>query len=195
LGEGFDGVDSAYGNAPIALMHLVFEVAPRTYDVLIDVLIVLGAIAPVFLFLLVDEAGGGLTAAGAAGVLLAANPLAVRFSGEGNRQAAVLAFGLAALWALARVRNRLSRGDFAAFILASVLCIHSRPEGAFLFPLAALFTLSTRDPLGRASGPGGSHAARTQAAAIAAVTALWLPYWALRLGQFRGFATGFAWQK
>lgn len=126
-----------YGQAPLALLSLWALVGGPTPDTLILTARVLGALAPALLALAAFELKPDRRLAFAAGVLVAIQPLLIRFSSDCERQSYVLFLGAAALWGLARHLRTRSLVAFLVYVLAAFLCIQSRPEAFALIPISA----------------------------------------------------------
>ncbi len=143
---------SQYGHAPVALLSLWDMLWGLSPDSIILTARVLGAAAPVFLALFVHEQKADRRMALAAGVLLAIQPLLVRFSSDCERQSYVLFLGAVSLWGLARYLNTRSVVALVLHATATVLCIESRPEAFVIVPMSALLVWPGR-PWKRAAVP------------------------------------------
>ena len=131
----------AYGNAPHGLLNMLLLVLPVRSESLVYVTLVLGSLSVVVTRLLAMELEpGDRIFPWTAALIVALQPVFVRFSGEANRQMYVLFLGATALWAWLRWHRTGRLADAAAAALAATLCVHSRPE---VFPLLALLVLAT----------------------------------------------------
>jgi len=126
-----------YGHAPGALLSLWRPLGGPTLTELLQTARFLGSLAPVFVALFVFELKPERRLALAAGILVAIQPLLVRFSSDCDRQSYVLFLGAVSLWALARHLRGRGLPELALHAVAALLCIESRPEAAAIVPLAA----------------------------------------------------------
>ncbi|MBM4372020.1 MAG: hypothetical protein FJ098_10230, partial [Deltaproteobacteria bacterium] len=151
VAEVFWGKPSVlYGNAPNALLLMLFEVLPAATETLVAVTLVLGTLAVGLAWLLARElAPEDAWFRWCAGLAVAAQPILVRFSGEANRQMYVLSLGTLALWSWVRWERHGRLLDGAAGVVAATLCVHSRPEA---FPLLLLLALISLRPPRREGG-------------------------------------------
>jgi hypothetical protein len=148
-----------YGQAPAALLDLLSPIPVSSPAVAMAVALVLGSLAPVALVGFGLSAGASRVVAFGAGVLLAIQPYLVRVSGELERQPHVLFLGIVALWGLASHSTTGRLRDLAVHAVATVLCIHSRPEGVFAAGLGVLLTAWRLPPAGRRLPAVASHVA------------------------------------
>lgn len=138
---------STYGNAPAPLLRLAIWLAPGSDRTVMVVSMILGALAPVALAVFAQQAGCTRVTALASAAFLAATPLMVRFSGEGNRQAYLMFLSVVALGALARSASTNSRRVAAriVYMTAALLCLRCRPEAMLFLPMAFFYSLVQRD--------------------------------------------------
>lgn len=149
LSEAFlePGTDARYGSAPNALLRLLFLVLPRTHGTVVGVSLVLGALAPAAAVLVSRALGGGPRVAAFGGLLVALQPVLVRYAGAAGRQPHVLVLALVAFGAVARLLDRAEQrpgaGSAPAVVaaLAAVLCLGSRPEAPLALAPAGLLAL------------------------------------------------------
>ena len=111
--------------------------------------IVLSSLVPVLLYLCVARLGVDRRAALVGAFITAAHPWAILFSGVLNRQATYQFAAFASVLALiVYIDNRNLRFAFAAMV-ATVLAILSRPEGADVLVVDIAVILFSRMPAGR----------------------------------------------
>jgi hypothetical protein len=136
-----------YGNAPNGLLLMLMRVAPERVETLIVVTLILGSLSVVVAHLLARELDPkDRRLAWAVALIVAVQPVLVRFSGEANRQMYVLFLGALALWAWLRWERTGRWLDAALAAVAATLCVHSRPEAfpiLLLLPLASVLRLRT----------------------------------------------------
>lgn len=153
-----------YGPGPNGLLGPLFLALPRRFETLVAVALVAGSLAPVVLQRALAARVTPLHA-WAAALLLAISPLAVRWSGEGNRQAQMLLLFAVAAWGLARYQASGRARYLVPGAAAALVAVLTRPEGVLVFALLGpLWLLGAR---GRRLGP---------LLAIAPVVALTLLY-------------------
>lgn len=157
-----------WGPAPIALFRLLGFVLGRLHDTDIrGCNLILSAVLPVLLYAIVVQLGVSRRAALLAGVVAAAHPLLIAFSGVLERQPTYL---FAAFGSILGLLGFLQRGrwrPFAAFVLGAVLATTSRPEGAHVLVVHCAVVLVVSAP---------RWARAVAALALAALTALALVY-------------------
>lgn len=102
---------------------------------------VLGSAAVLLTFVFLREAGASRGIAGAAAALLAAHPLAIRFSGDCERQMYLLVAQVAALAAVAAAVKRDRWWPLAGLVLAGTLATFTRPEGFAVWLASAWLAL------------------------------------------------------
>ncbi|MFH1530492.1 MAG: hypothetical protein ABIK09_07145 [Pseudomonadota bacterium] len=130
-----------YGNAPNGLLLLLMRVLPERVETLVAVTLTLGSLAVVVAHLLASELEPeDRCFPWAAALIVAVQPVLVRFSGESNRQMYVLFLGVTALWAWLRWERRGRALDAALAVCAATLCVHTRPEA---FPILLLLPAAT----------------------------------------------------
>jgi len=142
VSEVFWGLPATfYGNAPNGLLLMLFRVAPERVETLVAVTLVLGSLSVGVAWLLASElVPEDRRFPWVVALIVAVQPVLVRFSGEANRQSYVALLGAAALWTWMRW-ERTGRGLFAAgAAVAATLCAHSRPEA---FPILLLLPLAS----------------------------------------------------
>lgn len=134
---------NVYGPAPYAVAWALERLLRP--DDLVPVLVAasaaLGGAAVLIVALFLREAGASRRVALAAALLLAIHPVAIRLSGDCERQMYVLAAQAAALLAVAAAHFRGRWWPLAVFVLAGVLGTYSRPEGVAVWGAAAFVTL------------------------------------------------------
>ena len=129
-------LDHHLGSAPAALWGLLFTVVPFSASAIVAVSLLFGSLSTVLLALFLREAGAPRAASVSAAVLLAVQPLAVRFSGDMSRASHVMLLATLALWALARHRRRRGVTDLVLFASSAWLCCRTRPEAGMIVALA-----------------------------------------------------------
>ncbi len=145
-----DPMARVYGLAGPALARpLVDLFEPRDpVPLVVGIASFLGAVVPVVLVLALREAGFARRVALIGGVLLALHPVAVRFSGDCERQMYVLFAQVAAFLSVAAAHTRGRWWPLVGFVLGGVLALNSRPEGGLVWAaggiLALLFPWSRR---------------------------------------------------
>ena len=183
------GYDPMYGSSPGGLLRLLFPLIPRTFDASIVIQILLGALAAVLAVSLGSALGLGRVQAAFTGIILAAQPLLVRFSGEGDRQAYVLVLVIMTLLHLARHRRDGSWTELVRYVVAATLCLHARPEGILILIPAVAFTLSAGEPGGAIRTLATMRRLVGEGLAHLVVVALLVPYALVSLSQFSGYWT------
>lgn len=132
-----------YGAAPYAVTWALDSLLRP--DDLVSVLVpasaVLGALAVVVLALFLREAGASRAVAATAAFLLALHPVAIRSSGDCERQMYILVAQAAAFLAVAAAHARDRWWPLAGFVLAGALATYSRPEGLAVWAGAAFVAL------------------------------------------------------
>ncbi len=158
------GEAALYGPGPNGLLGPLFVLLPRRFETLVAVALVAGSLAPVVLQRALAARSTALHAwAGA--LALAISPLAVRWSGVGNRQAQMLLLFTVAAWGLGRYQAGGRARYLVAGAAAALLAVLTRPEGVLVFALLGPLWLL---------GPRGRR--RTPLIAIAPVLGLTLAY-------------------
>jgi hypothetical protein len=172
-----------HGSSPGGLIQLVSRFVGRDFETSIATQLVLGSLAPVLLVLLAKTIGLSPIAAAASGILIAAHPLMVRFSGEGNRQSYMLLLAIAALLPLAQYHRYGLRRYLTLYAIAATLCFHTRPEGILLLPIASMMTMASLYDQ-RAGGKKSGRRFREAVTAHAIVGAIWIPYFFVLIRSF-----------
>lgn len=135
---------NVYGPAPYAVAWALERLLRP--DDLVPLLVVvsalLGTAGVVVAHLFLREAGASRAGATVAALLLALHPLAIRVSGDCERQGYVLATQAVAFLAVAAAQVRGRWWPLAAFLLAGTLATLSRPEGAAVWAGAAIVALA-----------------------------------------------------
>jgi hypothetical protein len=144
-----DGHTSDYGTAPNALLKMLFIFLPGDDSTIVLVSLIFGSLAPILLVLFLKEIEAGSRVAWLAGIVLAAQPLAVRFAGAENRTMYVLFLEVVAFLSLARYGRRGDRSAMFAFLAAGLLVFDSRPEAIRLVPESFLLVIVFRSQLKR----------------------------------------------
>lgn len=130
-----------YGNAPNGLLLMLMRVVPERVETLVVVTLILGSLSVVVARLLAAELEpGDRRFPWVVALIVAIQPVLVRFSGEANRQMYVLFLGIVALWAWLRWERTGRWLDAALGAVAATLCVHSRPEA---FPIILLLPLAS----------------------------------------------------
>ena len=165
------------GAAPSCTQSVLWRalgwVLPASDTGVVAVHLIAGAIAPTLLTLLLLNLRATTLTAYGAGILLATQPVAVRFSGDQSSFSMTLSLGLLALLLLARHGRAGALWSLPVLVAATLLCLASDPQAAMLLPLATALVL-----LVHASGWGDlRRAARLhELAAIGAAWAIWLMF-------------------
>ena len=127
-----------YGQAPATLLRLLEPVVGLDPLMPARFSLVFGALAPVALAIALVELGASRTTSFAAALMLAGQPLAVRWSGEGLRETTEMTLALVALWGQAAYVSRGRPRALAVSLASLVLCLQSRPEATLWLPVLAL---------------------------------------------------------
>jgi len=134
-----------YGNAPNGLLLMILRVAPARVETLVVVTLILGSLSVVVAHLLAGEIDTeDRRFPWAVALIVAIQPVLVRFSGEANRQMYVLFLGSLSLWAWLRWERTGRALDAGLAAIAATLCVHTRPEA---FPILLLLPAITALPL------------------------------------------------
>jgi hypothetical protein len=132
-----------YGAAPYAVvwaLEALFQ-PDDLVTVLVPASAVLGTLVVVILALFLREAGASRAVAATAAFLLALHPLAVRWSGDCERQMYVLVSQAIAFLAVAAALRRDRWWPLAGFAFAGLLATYSRPEGLAVWAGAGFVAL------------------------------------------------------
>lgn len=126
----------AYGEAPCLVIRAIGAIIGLSPKVPIFVSLVFGSLAAAFLVPMALALGMDRRTALAAGLLLAVTPLAVRSSGDGERQSFVLLLSILATASLAVWGHLRNVPALVAFLSGGLLCTASHPSALLYLPVA-----------------------------------------------------------
>ena len=139
IGPGtFNILYHQYGQAPQALLSLFGVFGPLSHHVVIWVARILGSLAAMVFAMAVFELKKDWKIAFVAGVLLALQPMLIRYSSDCERQSYVLFLSAVSLFSVVRYYNQKSLFALISFVLSTILALESRPEAILIAPIAGL---------------------------------------------------------
>jgi len=141
IGENITSATINYGLNPDAFFLLLFTIFPEGFNTIWVTNLIIGSFIPIVLVLFMNEEKLPRDAVYAGGLLIAIQPLLIRFSTVANRQMFVVFLGLIGLWLLSRYRYRRKTVDLLLGLGALVICQHTRTEASVIILIGCFYLI------------------------------------------------------